>query len=180
MKVPFTLDRIVTKTLTNLHTNPDWILFSNREVLQVRDKVWPYFREFALKRKPLPEFETASFDQNQRAAHQYFYDTFTQEKDLCLRTDGNNLTGFVLFDPQSYSLEHVDPLQYVELVIAGTLHGKISENLMAAKKLFAAYENYKGRQIAMNIRREWKNRGFARFCEKLGFKNIEGNAYVFN
>ena len=86
----------------------------------------------------------------------------------------------MLFDPQSYSLEHIDASQYVELVIAGTLHGKITENLMAAKKLFAAYENYKGRQIAMNIRREWKSRGFARFCEKLGFKNTEGNAYIYS
>lgn len=81
----------------------------------------------------MPEFETASFDWNQRAAHQYFYDTFTQEKDLCLRMNGNELTGFVLFDPQSYSLEHIDASQYVELVIAGALHGKISENLSAAK-----------------------------------------------
>ena len=162
-----------------LHNNePRLILYNNKELLMAGEKIWQYFLEFCLRRKPLPMFEQISLEKNQRAAINYFADFFTEEKDLVLRVSNNELSGFVLFDPQSYTLTGADD-SCVELVIAGTLHESTWQNIKDAKKLIAAYENYKGRSVAMNIQRAFKSRGFKRFCEKVGFKNIKENAYVF-
>jgi hypothetical protein len=166
---------ILTDTLINLHPiNPEWILITGQELINARQQVWPFFLDYCLKRNPLPEFE-GSFSEKQRKIADYFQSTFTREKDLVLRAVGNSLTGFVVFDPQNWSLEGEFPDRTVELVIAGSN----SKNPWLDKKDFrilaAAYKNHKGcSYIGMNVRREWKGDKFKNFCQRLGFKESGG------
>lgn len=166
---------IVADTLTTLHPkDPEWILISGQELINARQQVWPFFLDFCLKRNPLPEFD-GPLSEKQRKIADYFQSTFTREKDLVLRASGDFLTGFVVFDPQNWSLEGEFPERTVELVIAGSN----SKNPWLDKKDFkilaAAYKNYKGcSSIAMNVRREWKGEKFKSYCHKLGFQEKDG------
>lgn len=154
--------------------DPEWILISGQELINSRQQVWPFFLDFCLKRNPLPEFE-APLSEKQRKIADYFQSTFTREKDLVLRANENLLTGFVLFDPQNWSLEGEIRERTVELVIAGSN----SKNPWLDKKdfkiLIAAYKKYKGCDfVGMNIRRLWKGEKFRNYCQKLGFQEKNG------
>lgn len=157
--------------MINLHPqDPELILVTGKELIQTRDQLWPYFLEFCLKRNPMPQFD-GPLSERQKKIADYYVSTFTMEKDLILRAEGNLLTAFVLFDPQNWSLEGSFPENTVELVIDGTLSGDVHGSRKDFKILVAAYKKYKGCNfIGMNIRRTWKVRGFTRFCESLGFK----------
>lgn len=97
------------------------------------------------------------------------------EKDLVLRAQGNLLTGFVLFDPQNWSLEGEIQERTVELVIAGSNSRKPWMDKRDFKILVAAYKKYKGCDfIGMNVRREWKGDKFKNYCRKLGFQESDG------
>lgn len=144
----------------------------------MREQIWPYFLNFVAKRKPLPIFETKNLAELQERAKNYFLDNFTQEKDLCLRASKDVLTGFVLFDPQNYSLVGDVPGSCVELVIAGSLQNSPWRDCDDFKTLAALYKNYKGCEyIGMNINRAWKKEKFKKFCERMGFAE-EGGLFL--
>lgn len=157
--------------MTTLHPkDPEWILISGQELINSRQQVWPFFLDFCLRRNPLPEFD-GPLSEKQRKIADYFQSTFTREKDLVLRAEGNSLTGFVLFDPQNWSLEGEIQERTVELVIAGSNSKKPWVDAKDFKILVAAYKKYKGCDfVGMNIRREWKKHKFDKYCERLGFK----------
>lgn len=157
--------------MTVLHPkNPEWILVSNQELINSREQVWPLFLDFCLKRNPLPEFD-GPLSEKQKKIADYFRSTFTREKDLVLRANGNLLTGLVLFDPQNWSLRGEIQERTVELVIAASNSKKPWLDKKDFKILIAAYKKYKGCNfVGMNIRREWKSEEFKNYCNKLGFQ----------
>lgn len=155
-------------------SNPEWILISGQELINSRQQVWPFFLDYCLKRNPLPEFD-GPLSEKQRKIADYFQSTFTREKDLVLRAEGNLLTGFVLFDPQNWSLEGEIQERMVELVIAGSNSKKPWIDAKDFKVLIAAYKKYKGCDfVGMNIRRLWKGEKFKTYCQKLGFQEKGG------
>lgn len=161
--------------MTNLHTlDPELLLISGKELKQARQQVFPFFLEFCLQRNPLPWF-TGGLAERQDQIKKYFLDTFTEEKDLILRAEGNSLTGLALFDPQNWSLEGEVANSTIELVIAASLQKNPWRDKKDFKILIAAYKNYKGRDIVgMNINREWKRAKFKNYCLKLGFQENQG------
>lgn len=161
--------------MNTLHDkNPEWILITGQELIDAREKVWPFFLDFCLRRNPLPEFD-GPLSEKQKKILDYFKTSFTREKDLILRAEGNSFTGFVLLDPQNWSLQGEIQDRTVELVIAGSNSKKPWVDAKDFKILVAAYKNYKGcSYISMNINREWKSGQFKNYCLKLGFQETDG------
>ena len=156
------------------HKNPELVLISNQELINTREKVWPLFLDFCLKRNPLPEFN-GQLSERQKIISDYFRACFTMEKDLALRIENGKLTGFALFDPQNWSLKGEPEDRTIELVIAGSNSKKPWADLKDFKNLIESYKKHKGCNfIAMNIRRLWKGEEFKNYCYKLGFKESQG------